>query len=307
MVEACTLPRCYVLGLETQIGLSIVRELGRAGIPVVGIATSQNAIGLRSRYLECGEIVYSVRSERGLTELRSIGERHGPGYLLAVSEPNISWLIDNRNRLGVVKPLVPTKAAFEAVVDKARTLRAARALGIDVPRSAVAMTWHDVERLAISFPFPAVLKWATPDEVAVDLAASDIELVKAEYVYTGEQFISVAGRYRDIGRWPMVQEYCPGVGLGQFFFMNRGEPVRRFQHIRVAEWPPEGGFSSVCDALPIDQFRTLQEQSIGLLKNIGWDGLAMVEYRHDPATKRSVLMEVNGRFWGSYPLAMQCN
>ncbi|CAN7618921.1 hypothetical protein [Massilia sp. LjRoot122] len=29
----------------------------------------------------------------------------------------------------------------------------------------------------------------------------------------------------------------------------------------------------------------------------------MVEYRHDPATGESALMEVNGRFWGSLPLA----
>ena len=29
----------------------------------------------------------------------------------------------------------------------------------------------------------------------------------------------------------------------------------------------------------------------------------MVEYRHDPRTGKSCLMEVNGRFWGSLPLA----
>ena len=29
----------------------------------------------------------------------------------------------------------------------------------------------------------------------------------------------------------------------------------------------------------------------------------MVEYRHDPASGESALMEVNGRFWGSLPLA----
>jgi predicted ATP-grasp superfamily ATP-dependent carboligase len=29
----------------------------------------------------------------------------------------------------------------------------------------------------------------------------------------------------------------------------------------------------------------------------------MVEYRHDPATGESALMEINGRFWGSLPLA----
>lgn len=29
----------------------------------------------------------------------------------------------------------------------------------------------------------------------------------------------------------------------------------------------------------------------------------MIEYRHDPAANRTVFMEVNGRFWGSLPLA----
>lgn len=32
----------------------------------------------------------------------------------------------------------------------------------------------------------------------------------------------------------------------------------------------------------------------------------MVEYRHDPATGRTALMEINGRFWGSLPLACWC-
>jgi predicted ATP-grasp superfamily ATP-dependent carboligase len=86
--------------------------------------------------------------------------------------------------------------------------------------------------------------------------------------------------------------------------MHEGKPIRQFQHIRIAEWPPEGGFSSVCDAVPLTEHLELQAQSIALLKAIGWEGVAMVEYRYDPKTRRAVLMEINGRYWGSYPLAM---
>ena len=32
----------------------------------------------------------------------------------------------------------------------------------------------------------------------------------------------------------------------------------------------------------------------------------MVEYRHEPGSGRYWLMEVNGRFWGSQPLAWHC-
>jgi hypothetical protein len=38
-------------------------------------------------------------------------------------------------------------------------------VGIDVPKSASPATWADVERVAASFPFPAVLKWSDPNGV----------------------------------------------------------------------------------------------------------------------------------------------
>ena len=56
--------------------------------------------------------------------------------------------------------------------------------------------------------------------------------------------------------------------------------------------------------MPLTRFAELQEHSIALLREIGWEGVAMVEYRYDPARERAVLMEINGRFWGSYPLAV---
>jgi predicted ATP-grasp superfamily ATP-dependent carboligase len=47
----------------------------------------------------------------------------------------------------------------------------------------------------------------------------------------------------------------------------------------------------------------LMARSVALLRELGWEGMAMVEYRHDPASGESALMEINGRFWGSLPLA----
>lgn len=295
---------CYVLGIESQIGLSLIRELGFAGIPVIGIALDQNAIGLHSRYLYAKATLRAPRTPEGLQELRMLGDRYGPGYLLTVSEANTNWLISHRDELGCLTALVPSRQAFEAVLDKEKTLEAAGLVGIDVPQSVCPHSWDDVERIAATFPFPAVLKWADPNAVAPSLSAHGLECLKAEYVDSAVEFMAVAQRYRPISTWPLLQEYCPGVGLGQFFFMHKGEAVRRFQHVRVAEWPPEGGFSSVCDAVPLSHFVELQEKSIALLKSIGWDGVAMVEYRYDGTSGRSVLMEVNGRYWGSYPLAM---
>lgn len=297
---------CYILGIETQIGLSLVRELGEAGIPVVGVAIEADAIGLESRFLSARAVLQHPRTDEGLAELRALGQQYGAGYLMTVSEANTAWLIDNSDRLGVIKPLVPSRESFAIVLDKARTLEIAERLGLSVPKSASPAGWDDVEHIARTFTFPAVLKWSDPNAVARRLSTHGVEMLKAEYVYSADEFRCAAERYRPVGVWPLVQEYCAGVGLGQFFFMHRGEAVRRFQHLRVAEWPPEGGFSSVCDAVPLDQFQDLQEKSIRLLREIGWEGVAMVEYRYDAESGRAVLMEVNGRFWGSFPLAFYC-
>jgi len=298
-------PPCIVLGLETQIGLAVVRELGRAGVRVIGIAHDSRAIGLHSRYLTEALTVPEPRSAALLQALRDIGQRHGNCSLLAISEVNLSWLDSHRDALGPLQAALPDSAALRWVLDKSRTLQAARAVGIEVPESHDPQSLPEALALRAVLPYPVVLKWKDPNAVAPLLRAHGLPLLKTEYVHGPEGWDAAARRYAPLSQWPMAQRYCPGVGLGQFFFMHRGQAVRRFQHVRVAEWPPEGGFSSVCDAVPLDAHAGLQELSVRLLQHIGWEGVAMVEYRWDPATGRAVLMEINGRFWGSFPLAVQ--
>lgn len=302
-----SLPPCIVLGMETQIGLGIVRELGRAGIPVIGIAHEPNAIGLASRYLLRGLVVNPPRSPELTTAIRALGEEFGRCCLLTVSEANLAWLAQHRHSFGKVHPVVPAQEKLALVLDKQQTLQAARNVGIDVPETIELASLAHAQSMAKSLMFPVVLKWKDPNAIAKKLNTYGLELLKAEYVYTPAEFVAVAERYKPLGEWPMVQTYCPGQGLGQFFYMHEGQAIRRFQHLRIAEWPPEGGFSSVCDSVPLERHQALQEKSIALLRHIGWEGVAMVEYRWDPVTDKAVLMEINGRYWGSYPLAMHCH
>jgi predicted ATP-grasp superfamily ATP-dependent carboligase len=294
-----------VLGVETQIGLALVRELGRAGVRVVAVSHDPCALGLASRYVWRRLIVGPPRSAAVIEAINQQAAELGNVSLLTVSEGNLVWLDRERARFDArVHLAVPAAAAMRSVLDKSQTLATAKALGIAVPRTASPSTLAEWEALAADFPYPAVLKWADANAVAPGLAAAGIEMVKAEYVDDASQLNHIGARYAAVGVWPLVQQYCAGYGLGQFFFMHDGQAVRRFQHRRVAEWPPEGGYSSVCDAVPLGQHTELQAQSVALLQALGWQGVAMVEYRYDPVRERAVLMEINGRFWGSLPLAV---
>ncbi|MBK8115662.1 MAG: carboxylate--amine ligase [Candidatus Accumulibacter sp.] len=303
---SATLPPCIVLGLETQIGVGIVRELGRAGVPVIGITHSANAIGLRSRYLSRKVVVGKPRSDELSNVIRSLGEEFGDICLLTVSEANLQWLIANRQSLGRIRPILPGAEAIRIVLDKQQTLAAARAVGIAVPKTFDPDSMVAVAQAADELKYPVVLKWRDPNLAGPRLSKHGLALEKAEYAQGRQQLLEICHRYEAVGIWPLIQEYCPGVGLGQFFFMHKGEALRRFQHIRIAEWPPEGGFSSVCDSVPLSRHTELQEHSIALLRAIRWEGVAMVEYRFDSKSQRAVLMEINGRYWGSFPLAVHC-
>lgn len=299
------LPPCIVLGLETQIGLNVVRELGQAGVPIIGVTHESDAIGLSSRYLVKKVVVEEPRGDTLISAIRSLGDEYGPCCLMAVSEVNQLWLNANAQSFGVVKVVGPSVERLAIVLDKQKTLDAARHVGIAVPETVELTSVRHAEALAAALAYPVVLKWRDPNAVAKKLSANGLEQIKAEYVYTHLELLKVVRRYECIGQWPIIQSYARGQGLGQFFFMRDGEALRRFQHLRIAEWPPEGGFSSVCDSLPLEHHVGLQERSIALLRHIGWEGVAMVEYRWDALSGQAVLMEINGRYWGSFPLAVQ--
>jgi predicted ATP-grasp superfamily ATP-dependent carboligase len=114
---------------------------------------------------------------------------------------------------------------------------------------------------------------------------------------------SYLSQFEAIGEFPQIQEYCAGYGLGQFVFLHRGEAILKFQHRRIHEYPPEGGFSTLCESLSDGEHVELMKKSVAMLQSMDWEGAAMVEYRFDPKTNKARLMEINGRFWGSLPLA----
>jgi predicted ATP-grasp superfamily ATP-dependent carboligase len=97
----------------------------------------------------------------------------------------------------------------------------------------------------------------------------------------------------------LVQEYCDGAGVGIEVLLHNGQCVAIFQHRRLKEFPHTGGVSvtAVSEALNPG----LAQSSLALLQALQWQGVAMVEYKVN-SEGRAVLMEVNGRYWGTIGL-----
>lgn len=300
-----TQPRVLLLGIDTPIGLAIVRELAQHGVEVHGIARDRAAPGLYSRYLT--QAYFRESSREGVArQVVTLAQALEPCHVMAISEGDIALMNDYRSLFGEIRLLIPTAENMAWVLDKAKTYAIAEPLGIQVPKSFKLRGMDDWDTVVPCLNFPVVLKWRDPNVVAAKLSAAGLKLEKMIYCHNPVDLHAVLTPYTAIGEFPLVQEYCRGYGLGQFVFMHKGEALLTFQHRRVSEWPPEGGFSSTCEAVSLTEHQALMEKSIALLRSINWEGVGMVEYRFDPLTGQAALMEINGRFWGSLPLAYHC-
>jgi len=295
-------PPVILLGVDSPIGLAVVRELGAAGVEVHGIARSSRGLGLWSRHLARG-YVRAADDDALVPQILDIAQSSGASLLMTVSMSDALFVRDaaDSGRLPGIRPLVADKHKLVLVNDKAAVCAVAERLSIPVPR-----TWEPCaanEPLPPGFSFPVILKWRDPEVAGPVLERLGLGLLKSELARDEAELRAALSRYRTAGVYPLVQSYCPGTGLGQMFLMKDGRALIRFQHCRLHEWPPEGGVSTLCESLPPGEHPALMERSEALLREIGWEGPAMVEYRYDVATGAAALMEINGRFWGSLPLA----
>ena len=297
-------PPAILLGGDTPIGLTVVRELGQENVPVHVIARSNRGLGLYSRWATTRHI-RPVGKAQTIDLLNRIAETHGAHHVIGVSETDLVMLRNaaDDNKLPGIRVLVPLIEQLQLVNDKLATYGAARKVGIPVPESWQPLTRREAEDIPRGITYPCILKWRDPVSVAGILREIEAPMLKAEYCYTRAELTAALSRYHPINKYPVVQAYARGVGLGHMIFMYKGEALLSFQHIRKAEWPPEGGISTVCSSLPPSFHPEWVAQSIGLLRHIGWQGAAMLEYRYDKQTDTRALMEINGRFWGSLPLA----
>jgi predicted transglutaminase-like cysteine proteinase len=231
---------------------------------------------------------------------------HHAAAVLAISENDLLELAKMPSTIDGAAILTPRAPQLDLVLDKMATSVAAKAAGIDVPYTWQPAAGEDFEEIAARIDYPLAIKWNEPMAVMPMLNAHNVAFEKIEYAGDAPALLAILAKYHPLQKWPLVQSYCPGVGIGQMLSMRGGRAALKFQHRRLHEWPPSGGVSTLCQNEPPECHAAQMAKSEALLRHIGWQGPAMVEYRYDAATGRYWLMEINGRFWGSLPLAHYC-
>ena len=296
-------PRVLVTDAGRGSAVAIIRSLGRRGWHVTAADSDRRSPGLYSRFaarrLRYADPIHEPAAMAA--GLRRTIERFDIDLVIPVTDEAILPLLPMRSELDRITTIaLPSNAAFGVMSDKAATYELARRLGVPTPRWALLEAGLRPEGVGEDLGWPVVVKPRRSRELTADgrisrhvvtYAAGPADLAAAS---AASATASAAGSV-------LVQEYVTGEGHGVELLMREGEVVAAFQHRRIREVPVTGGASSYRESVALDP--ALLEHATALLRDLGWTGVAMVEFRLGPDGPR--LMEVNGRVWGSLPLAVR--
>lgn len=284
---------------DNRATLAVTRSLGRAGHTVIVGERRERSLAGASRYCG-GHVVYpdpATASDAFIDALADLAVSGRFDMLIPVADVTTLLIIGHRDRFEprCVVPVGPAAVVARAA-DKVTIYQLAQELGVPVPRSVVV--GHGDAVPPLDFGYPVVIK---PRQSRVRTAAG---WVSSSVAFANDE----AALRRDLAARPthefplLVQERIEGPGVGVFACYRDGRPAALFSHRRLRERPPWGGVSVLSESAPLDP--AARDGAVRLLDALGWQGVAMVEFKRDLRDGLPKLMEINGRFWGSLQLAI---
>lgn len=280
-----------------RAALAVVRSLGRQGYQCVVSSNDGRSLAGASKYARRDARVPDAlgQPDNYRKAIVSLSAEIRADLVIPISEASVYALLPARAEIHGTIPF-PAEETFRAASDKARVLEEAINVGIRVPEQ---WTIESPDHGTLAFHFPAVLK---PTRSIYTRADGTRGKVGVRWVHDRAQLDLALAEY-PVEAFPvMAQRVVSGPGIGVFVLMHQGHCFAQFSHRRLREKPPRGGVSVYCQSEVMHE--PLLARTIALLQALAWSGVAMVEYKLDVATGEHVLMEINGRFWGSLQLAI---
>ena len=291
--------RALVLDADLPPALTIARSLRRRGIRVDVASHLARPLGKYSRTVD-RHVRYPDPLEHEIDFVEWIGnalQDETYDLIIPVTERTVSPLLKHRAGLRDERLAIAPSEALAVVLDKARTMALAESLDIATPSGHLVRTMADLDAVETGLSYPVVIKpvssVGTADAKNVQLAVTygrNRDELRAQ--------VQHALRYGHV----LLQTYFAGDGVGIELIADHGKIEYAFQHKRLHEVPLTGGGSSLRMSVPITP--VLLDASTRLIEALQWHGVAMVEFKYQPDTGQYCLMEINGRFWGSLPLAV---
>lgn len=277
-----------ILDGHLKSALAAARSLARAGIRVRCGAVRTSALALHSR--ACASSFIYPDPLRDLDGFITAVNREATAgsVIYPFSDRTALALSRHRERLVPgVHLLMPDADTVESVFDKSRFPVIAGECGVPTP-----------ETIQAPEEFPVVIKPRFNCFWHGNAGVSASTMIAFD---RNDADDTIDAMRRRIGEIPMLQRWVPGKEYGVTVLCRVGEIVAMSAHRRLRSLSPLGGASTAKETIEIPEaFRGPVER---IVQKLSWTGPAMFEFRGNP-DGQFVLLEMNGRFWGSLPLAV---
>ena len=295
--------KVLVTDAATNHALALTRSLGARGIDVTACDDRRLAKSFYSHFCHDSFVNPSPRASVSHF-VESIVERANAGrydVLFPMTEKAILPLSLERHRLSPsVRMPIPSHDTIIRAFDKGAMLELAETLRIPTPKTVRVDAQTGLHAAAEQLGFPLAMKASTSERFTKDDRM--LSAPSTRYVFHRDDLEHQYDRMQSSSGPKLLQEFVPGDGYGIFALFNGGQPRAWFAHRRLRDVVATGSGSAFRESIPINSH--MKEYAERLLKALRWHGVAMVEFKLDSRDRVPKLMEVNGRFWNSLPLAV---
>jgi predicted ATP-grasp superfamily ATP-dependent carboligase len=294
--------RILVLDGHSAAALAVTRSAGLAGHWVaVGANQGLFAAAKLSRYCKMA-FDYPVSTQetaRFVDAIIEFARAHSIDLVIPVTDWTLRPISQARDRFEkLCRVALPPEIAFNLVSDKYQTVKLAESSEIGVPKTCLIESESDLAKWQ-GGKFPIVVK----DRFSVRWIDGNAVFGSVAYAYSSQELEKLVRERLRVAGDVLLQEFVSGVGIGFSFFVANGKTFLPFEWQRIREVDPKGSGSSARKSIPLDA--TYASLSAKLIVEMGFEGIAMAEYKKTN-DGRMILMEINGRPWGSIGLPIAC-
>lgn len=291
-------------GHLTKSALACVRSLGKQGITISCGSTRSTAPACHSRYASRSFIYASPNIDQDkfiediIEEAKQLSLQDQQKPVLFCFSDATSLSIARAQE--VLKEYVllglPAIEAIETASDKRATYALASQLSVPI-----ITTYNENEFADVAYPSVVKNRHSIVWKDGKSISGS------AQFVFSHDELSLAYKRISDMtGENPLVQKFVKGDEYGVEMVCENGEPLATFVHKRIRSLSPRGGAAVVKEtAKETEEVELMCKYALSLVKELKWQGPVMVEFKIDANDGRVLLMEINGRFWGSLPLAVK--
>lgn len=274
--------------------LAAVRSLGTSGWSV-GVGSPEKGTLAASRWCRRWHAIPAPGEPSGnfVASINAAIRDGGYGIVFGAGDAGVLALTEHRSKIEAKVPY-PSHDTVRRSMDKLALPEAARAADLRTPYTTV-----DLDE-ALDASAPVIVKprwhWAPSGE------GRPLRL-EATVCYETSEVARRASEITSLGGQPLFQEMVSGrLGALTLLVDSSHQIVARAQQHATRIWPPAAGVSARATTIPVDE--ELATKAGRLLEDLGWFGLAELQFIDVGDGCAPLLIDLNGRFFGSMSLAI---